>query len=158
MSKKISAAAVIALSGLLAALPAGTAFAQKSQEDLSRVQVSGQKLPTVTRFDVSKACPGVAESLQDSLARVAYLENAVGTVKVSFQLTGDQMDQIKASEGLFEYRRAARRAMHNVDCKDASGQPQRFSFIISFNNPDLDGGKGQRIALLSPEQAAATVD
>lgn len=149
MSKKITTAAVIAVSALLASVPA---LAQ-SKDDLSRVEVSGQKLQPVTRFDVSKACPDVAKTLQESLARTAYVEGATATVKVSFQLMGDQMDSIKASGGLFEYRKATRRAMYGVDCKDGSGQPQRFSFIVSFNNPDMDGS-GQRVALLSAEQAA----
>lgn len=156
MSKKISASAVIVSTGLvslLAALPLSSALAQ-SKDDLSRVEVSGQKLQPVTRFDVSKACPDVAKSLQESLARVAYLEGSAGVVKVSFQLTGEQIDTIKASDGPFEYRRATRRAMYDVACKDGSGQPQRFSFIVSFNNPHLSGDTGQRVALLSPEQAA----
>ena len=148
------ALAVIGLLGTAATMTFSTptAFAQQSASDLQRVEISGHKLPEITRYDVSKVCPSAAQSLQEALALTAYREGTVSTVRMQFRLTGNRIEDVSAATGPREYRMAARRAVRKLDCVDtasASKQPQQFSFLISFNAPvDDSAGRSSRVALL----------
>jgi len=149
------ALAVIGLLGAAAAMTFSTvpAFAQQSASDLQRVEISGHKLPEAPRHDVSRVCPSAAQSLQDALAMTAYREGTAATVRMQFRLTGSRIDEVSAATGPSEYRKAARRAVRRLDCIDTAstgGQPQQFSFLISFNAPEDEAreGPGSRVALL----------
>ncbi|WP_077037344.1 hypothetical protein [Pelomonas sp. KK5] len=140
---------LVALS--LAALSAAAPAQQQATQDLRRVEISGRAV----RHDVSRVCPGVANALQDSLAYTAYREDRSATLRVNFQLSGSQLDEVKATDGTREYREAVRRAVRSLDCMDAASasQPQQFSFLISFRSERdaaLDAGPApaSRVALL----------
>ena len=143
--------ATIAL-GLLSALPMTLftlpAQAQTAAADLQRVEVSGRTLPLVTRFDVHSVCPDVATSLQDSLAAIAYREDVRSQVRVDFRLTGNRIEAVDSHRGTLAYRQAARRAVRQLACADASGQPQQFSFLISFNRPGDETNRSSMVAVL----------
>ena len=148
------ALAVIGLLGAAATMTFSTpiAFAQQSASDLQRVEISGHKLPEITRYDVSKVCPSAAQALQDALALTAYREGTAATVRMQFRLAGNRIEDVSAAAGTWEYRKAARNAVRRLDCIDtasAGNQPQQFSFLISFNAPvDERAGRGSSVALL----------
>ena len=148
------ALAVIGLLGAAATMTFSTptAFAQQSGSDLQRVEISGHKLPEITRYDVSKVCASAAQSLQEALALTAYREGTAGTVRMQFRLTGNKIEEVSAASGTWEYRKAARNAVRRLDCIDtasAGNQAQQFSFLVSFNQPvDERAGASSRVALL----------
>lgn len=147
------ALAVIGLLGAAATMTFSTptAFAQQAASGLQRVEISGHKLPDLTRHDVSKVCPSAARSLQDALALTAYREGRAATVRMQFSLKGNQIEDVSANNGPWEYRRAARHAVGELDCVDtaSTNRPQQFSFLISFNAPEEErASRSSTVALL----------
>ena len=143
---------------LLLALPmtlltATAAFAQSgAASDLQRVEVSGRKLPEVTRLDVRAACPGVDKALLESLEMVSYREGSPGTVRVQFQLKGNEITAVNTKGGPVAYRMPLRRAVRMLDCGDSSDKEQVFSFAVRFNAVD-EQNKNYRVALLTETSA-----
>ncbi len=86
-------------------------------DGLQRVEISGSKLPEVTRHDVGKVCPGIASSLQDSLGLTAYREGETATVRIRFRLKGDQIESVSSQSGPPVYRSAARRAVYRLTAR-----------------------------------------
>ena len=134
-------------------LAATAAFAQSgAASDLQRVEVSGRKLPQVTRLDVRAACPGADKALQDELGLASYREGTAGTVRVQFQLKGKEIIAVDTKGGPLAYRAPVRRAVGMLDCSDPSDQEQVFSFLVRFNAAD-EQNPNQRVALLTESSA-----
>jgi hypothetical protein len=139
--------------GLLLALPMtfGTALAiaQQNGQDLQRVEVSGRRPGEIARFDVKATCPGIAQSLQESLEEAIAREGASGTMRVQFRIKGDSPAEVRYSGGPFVYRQPVRRAMYGVDCA-AKEDGQLFTFELVFTPADAQEGEGpnKRVALL----------
>lgn len=154
MFKKIQAAK--AANAALLALPmtfcmVAAAQAQSSSStDMQRVEVSGRhaQLP---RTDVAKSCPGIARTLQRSLAREMYLSGQAGIVDVNFTLRGDAVTSVRPSNGPNEYHFAVKRAVRNLNCNGDAANEQAYHFKIAFvHDDDASGEGGSAVALLLP--------
>lgn len=141
---------------LLAAIPLlfGPARAAEPAPDMSRVEVYGQtrEAPAIGRTDVRASCPGVDASLQRSLARVWFLEQQAGVMRVDFQLEGSAVGNVQASGPLRSYYgQAVRRAVRQLSCGNSgagAAGPQRYTMLISFADDSADDQQGQNVALL----------
>jgi hypothetical protein len=117
----------------LCALPAASAWAQTSSE---RVVVSAQRASADTaRRDVDTVCPAIAEQLPEALASAWHKVGQEGTVRVQFMLEGQSVRDVQALAGPRRYARWVRSAMHDVNCRADSAQPQAFVFEIRFVDP-----------------------
>jgi hypothetical protein len=138
---------------LLLALPMtfGTALAiaQQSSQDLQRVEVSGRRPGEIARLDVKASCPGIAQSLQESLAATVNRQGEAGTMRVQFRVKGDSPSEVRHSGGPQGYRQPVRRAMHNVGCA-AREDGQLFTFMLVFTPEDAreQSSPNQNVAML----------
>lgn len=142
---------VLAL-GCTLAVTAGRA---ESGAALERIEVSGAAL----RSDLLRTCPQVAEDLQRGLQRDVALHGIGGSYLVQFELKGAQVGSFQMSRLPFEYRRALRSALRNLQCQDGAAQvqAQRFGFILDIVADDRwappapglagAGGPALRVAL-----------
>ncbi len=132
----------------LAALSLWAGLAQAAPNDLERVEISGRRPGEVAHTNVRATCPGVAESLAESLSRVQAREQREGVVTVSFRLSGNAISEVAPRGGPYEYRRDVRRAVHALSCHTEAND-QLYVMQISFHNVDSQRDDGrQRIALM----------
>jgi hypothetical protein len=130
---------------------AAAASAQaQSPDDPARVVVSGSRPTEVTRYDVEKACPGIALALDDSLSQAVSTYGKTGDVRVEFQMSEQRIQSVSPKGGPREYRPAIKRAVRALSCQQTAGD-ERFVFILRFVDPDQvpQGRSPRRTALLT---------
>lgn len=134
------------------AMTLATASVQ-AQTHLQRVDVSGQGVNDLQLPPLSMVCPAYAQTLQDQLSAVATREGSAATVRVSFKLGGDQPSDLRIQDGPLEYRKAVRRAMHQISCQTGVAQGGEYKLVLSFNatSPEITAASGmarqERVAL-----------
>lgn len=154
MKSSLHTARALLLALPMTLLTATAAFAQSgAASDLQRVEVSGRKLPQVTRLDVRAACPGVDKALQESLESAWHRVDTPDTVRVQFSLKGNEITSVRTKGSVDFYRTPVKRAVHMLDCSAGSDdKEQLFSFSIRFNAPDASD-PSYRVALLTETSA-----
>jgi hypothetical protein len=131
-------------------LVAGAASATPS-DDISRVEVTGQKTSSMERYDVRHACPQVDVTLRDKLARSFTYERPVGEMVVRFQLQGSDVSNVKM-EGMhspnFEQTRVAvRRGVRSLECAGDAMAAQNYAFRLVFIDGDA-ASPADRVAMV----------
>ncbi|HEY1394162.1 MAG TPA: hypothetical protein VFV25_12375 [Methylibium sp.] len=117
---------------LLLALPAIT-HAQRPP-----VEISTQTgLP---RHDVHAVCPGIDQSLQQSLDYAWQRVRQPGLVSMQFRLKGQQITEVTPTGGTFDYFRYVRRAVGKLACNSDSDDEQLFAFDVRFVEVYADSG------------------
>ena len=132
---------------------ATVAVSVQAQTHLQRVDVTGQGASDLRLPPLSMVCPTIAETLQEQLGAVATREGSAATVQVSFKLGGDRPSDLRIQDGPLEYRKAVRRAMHDVSCQAGVAQGGEYKLVLSFNaaGPEATAAAGmarqERVAL-----------
>lgn len=141
-------AALLALTAL--SFAAGAAQAQ-TQTQLQRVAVSGQGVGDLSLPPLAQVCPGYVQALNEQLSPVAERERSEAVVTVSFKLGGEQPAELRIQNGPLEYRKAVRRAMHQVSCQAGVAQGGAYKLLVSFNANagDSDAPQAQQAAVSS---------
>lgn len=131
-------------------LVAGAASATPS-DDISRVEVTGQKTSSMERYDVRHACPQVDVALRDKLARSFTYEQPVGEMVVRFQLQGSEVSHVKTegmmSPNFMQTRVAVRRGVKDLECASNATTAQTYAFRVVFINSD-SAAPADRVALM----------
>lgn len=84
------------------------------------------------RPDVTTVCPSLQAVLGESLQEAWEHVQEAGTVQVQFQLDGDRLSQVQASEGSRRYHRFVKAAVKRLPCQSDQAAPQRFRFSVAF--------------------------
>ena len=141
------------LSALLPLALFAAAASAAPADDLSRVEVTGQKAH-IERHDVRQACPTMDVALRNKLGGAWFKEQAEGLMTVHFQLDGGEVSAVKTSGFSMSYRQtrdAVRRAVSNLDCKADAPSQQSYAFQILFKAP----GEGEDRFAISEIRVAA---
>ena len=130
-------------------LAAGAASAAPS-DDISRVEVTGQKAAPMERYDIRHACPQIDVALRDKLARSFTYEQPVGEMVVRFQLQGSEVSRVKTegmmSPNFLQTRVAVRRGVKDLECAGDT-TAQNYAFRVVFIDGDA-AAPADRVALV----------
>lgn len=133
------------LSGLtLLLISASLAQAQSS---LDTVELRGTRAAEPARVDVHRTCPQVREQLADAMARPIYLSGVAGSLRVSFHLNGDRVENVSTEGGPIDYRAPLRRAVRQMSCTHDGQAHQHYNFLVVIR-PDAEDDQDQpRLAI-----------
>ncbi|MGS0756957.1 hypothetical protein ACVBEH_21410, partial [Roseateles sp. GG27B] len=124
-------------------------------ETAERVNVSGQKVGEIVKFNVSQTCQGISATLQDELAPQWLRYQATGQVRVDFKLTGNEVSAVSTKGGPREYSQAIKRAVRQLNCDSHQQMPENYAFLLVFIDPDQAPAEHAQVAQASgPEQIA----
>jgi len=147
-SKKFVAAILLTLIGgtAMAATPGGRVVIQ---EDGGIV-----RMPADVRTDVSKACPGFAQTMQSELTSIWERSGETGSLLVRFEVEGGQVSSVQQFGLLRDsLGKPVRRAMAKLQCEGGSAK-QSFTFVLDFGGKDAPE-VGKSFVLTAPAEAFA---
>lgn len=124
-------------------------------ETADRVNVSGQKVGEIVKFNVSQTCQDIGVNLQEALAPQWLRYQATGQVRVDFKLTGNEVSEVRTKGGPREYAQAIKRAVRQLSCDSRQSLPESYAFLLVFIDPDQVPAERAQVAQASgPEQIA----
>ena len=137
--------------GSALALLASLAAAQTdAPETADRVNVSGQKVGEIVKFNVSQTCQNIAVNLQEALSPQWFRYQATGQVRVDFKLTGNEVSDVSTKGGPREYSQAIKRAVRQLSCDSRQALPENYAFLLVFVDPDQAPAERAQVAQAAP--------
>jgi hypothetical protein len=134
------------LSLALALLSSFAAAQTTEPETADRVNVSGQKVGEIVKFNVTQTCQNIGVNLQEALATQWFLYQATGQVRVDFKLTGKEVSDVSTKGGPREYSKAIKRAVRQLSCDSHQALPENYAFLLVFIDPDQAPAERAQVA------------
>lgn len=110
--------------------------AEPQPETADRINVSGQKVGEIIKFNVSQTCQNIGVDLQEALAPQWWRHQATGQVRVDFKLTGNEVGDVRTQGGPREYSMAIKRAVRQLSCDSHQPLAENYAFLLVFVDPD----------------------
>ncbi len=145
--------------GSALALLASVAAAQTAEpETADRVNVSGQKVGEIVKFNVSQTCQNIGVNLQEALSPQWGRYQATGQVRVDFKLAGNEVSEVRTKGGPREYSQAIKRAVRQLSCDSQQPLPENYAFMLVFVDPDQAPAERAQLAQGPGQLALLPVD